>query len=70
MNPTEKHDGTQHVLYDADQLSDIKPMMFDPVALQQAGLVHGSAEGRGISLSWMVNPVCCVITGAADWRGC
>jgi len=47
MNPTEKHDGTQHVLYDADQLSDIKPMMFDPVALQQAGLVHGSAEGRG-----------------------
>jgi len=47
MNPTEKHDGVQHVLYDADQLSDIEPMMFDPLALQQAGLVQGSAEGRG-----------------------
>lgn len=47
MNPTEKHDGTQHVLYDADQLSDVVPMMFDPVALQRAGQVYGSAEGRG-----------------------
>ncbi len=47
MNPTEKHDGAQHVLYDADQLSDVEPMMFDPVALQRAGLVRGSAEGRG-----------------------
>ncbi len=47
MNPTEKHDGAQHVLYDADQLSDAEPMMFDPSALQRAGLVQGSAEGRG-----------------------
>jgi len=47
MNPTEKHDGAQHVLYDADQLSDVEPMMFDPVALQRAGLVQGSAKGRG-----------------------
>lgn len=47
MNPTEKHDGAQHVLYDAEQLSDVGPTVFDPVALQQAGLVRGSAEGRG-----------------------
>lgn len=47
MNPTEKHDGAQHVLYDAEQLSDVGPMVFDPVALEQAGLVRGSAEGRG-----------------------
>lgn len=47
MNPTEKHEGAQHVLYDADQLNQVTATIFDPVALQQAGLVRGNAEGRG-----------------------
>jgi len=47
MNPTEKHEGSQHVLYDADQLTDIDPRYFDAEALARDGLLHGSAQGRG-----------------------
>jgi 3-deoxy-D-manno-octulosonic acid kinase len=47
MNPTENHRGAQHVLYDADQLDEAEPGIFDPVALAQSGLLRGSAEGRG-----------------------
>ncbi|MDX2465065.1 MAG: 3-deoxy-D-manno-octulosonic acid kinase [Porticoccus sp.] len=47
MNPTEKHEGSQHVLYDADQLTDIEPRYFDAEALARDGLLHGSAQGRG-----------------------
>lgn len=47
MNPTEKHDGAQHVLYDADQLSDIDMRYFDAEALARDGLLRGSAQGRG-----------------------
>ena len=47
MNPTEKHDGAQHVIYDADQLTDIELRYFDAEALARDGLVHGSAQGRG-----------------------
>ena len=47
MNPTEKHDGSQHVIYDADQLSDIEMRYFDAQALARDGLVRGSAQGRG-----------------------
>ncbi len=61
MNPTEKHDGVQHVLYDADQLSGIEPMMFDPLALQRAGLVQGSAEGRGTTHFIELNGKSCVL---------
>jgi len=61
MNPTEKHDGAQHVLYDADQLSDVQPMIFDPVALQRAGLVQGSARGRGTTHFIELNGKPCVL---------
>jgi len=47
MNPTEKHDGAQHVLFDADQLNDVTSSIFDPAVLQRAGQIRGSAEGRG-----------------------
>lgn len=47
MNPTEKHDGSQHVLYDADQLTDIELRYFDADALARDGLLRGSAQGRG-----------------------
>ena len=47
MNPTEKHDGSQHVIYDADQLTDVDMRYFDAEALTRDGLVHGSAQGRG-----------------------
>lgn len=47
MNPTEKHNGSQHVLYDADQLNDIDVQMFDPEALAREGLLRGQAQGRG-----------------------
>ena len=47
MNPTEKHDGAQHVIYDADQLTDVEMRYFDAEALARDGLVHGSAQGRG-----------------------
>ena len=47
MNPTEIHEGSQHVLYDADQLTDIDMRYFDAEALARDGLVHGGAQGRG-----------------------
>ena len=47
MNPTEKHNGSQHVLYDADQLDDIDAQMFDPEVLAREGLLRGQAQGRG-----------------------
>lgn len=47
MNPTEKHDAAQHVLYDADQLNDIELRYFDAAALARDGLLRGSAQGRG-----------------------
>ncbi|MDT8382828.1 MAG: 3-deoxy-D-manno-octulosonic acid kinase [Gammaproteobacteria bacterium] len=47
MNPTEKHDGAQHVLYDADQLTTIEPGYFDAAALARDGLLRGTAQGRG-----------------------
>lgn len=47
MNPTEKHDGAQHVLYDADQLTTIEPRYFDAAALARDGLLRGTAQGRG-----------------------
>lgn len=47
MNPTEKHDGSQHVLYDADQLTDIQSHYFDAEALARKELVRGAAQGRG-----------------------
>lgn len=47
MNPTEKHNGSQHVLYDADQLSNIDEQFFDPEALAREGLLRGQAQGRG-----------------------
>jgi len=61
MNPTEKHDGAQHVLYDADQLSDVEPAMFDPAALQRSGLVRGSARGRGTAHFIELNGKYCVL---------
>ena len=47
MNPTEKHDGSQHVIYDADQLTDVDMRFFDAEALARDGLVQGGAQGRG-----------------------
>jgi len=61
MNPTEKHDGVQHVLYDADQLSDVELMIFDPLALQRAGRVQGSAEGRGTTYFIELEGKSCVL---------
>lgn len=37
----------QHILYDADVLSEVEPGLFDPAALQARGLLTGSAPGRG-----------------------
>ncbi len=62
MNPTEKHDGAQHVLYDADQFSDIAPIIFDPLALRKAGLLQGgSAAGRGTAHFIELNGKPCVL---------
>ncbi len=47
MNPTEKHSGAQHILYDAELLHDATPHLFDPQRLERAGALRGSAEGRG-----------------------
>jgi len=74
MNPTEKHDGVQHVLYDADQFSDVELMMFDPLALQRAGLVQGGAEGRGTTYFIELEGNPCVLRhyrrgGLARWLG-
>lgn len=61
MNPTEIHRGAQHVLYDADQLSDVNAEIFDPAALGQAGLLRGSAEGRGTTHFIELNGKPCVL---------
>lgn len=61
MNPTEKHAGAQHVLYDADQLNDAGADIFDPDALQQAGLLRGSALGRGTTHFIELNGTPCVL---------
>ncbi len=47
MNPTEKHNGSQHVLYDADQISHMDAQFFNPETLAQQGLLRGQAQGRG-----------------------
>jgi 3-deoxy-D-manno-octulosonic acid kinase len=47
MNPTEKHSGAQHVLYDADQLEDADADLFEVQALAAAGRLRGTAQGRG-----------------------
>ncbi|MBL1274583.1 MAG: 3-deoxy-D-manno-octulosonic acid kinase [Ectothiorhodospiraceae bacterium] len=47
MNPTEKHEGSQHILYDADQMNDVELRLFDAEALARDGLIRGSAQGRG-----------------------
>ena len=47
MNPTEKHAGPQHFLYDADLVSQVDSRLFEPDHLKQAGLLRGHATGRG-----------------------
>ncbi len=47
MNPTEKHDVSQHILYDKDQLDEIDASLFEPKTLARAGALRGSAQGRG-----------------------
>lgn len=61
MNPTENHRGAQHVLYDADQLSEAGADIFDPAALERAGLLRGSAEGRGTTYFIELNGTPCVL---------
>jgi len=61
MNPTENHRGAQHVLFDADLLSEVSPDFFDPDALAQAGLLHGGAAGRGTTHFIELDGMACVL---------
>lgn len=61
MNPTEKHRGAQHILFDADELPDIEFVVFEPDVLAQRGLLHGSAEGRGTTYFAQINKRDCVL---------
>ena len=47
MRPVECFIDNQHILYDADALSETDTGIFDPDILQARGLLTGSAPGRG-----------------------
>ncbi|MBI3775114.1 MAG: 3-deoxy-D-manno-octulosonic acid kinase [Gammaproteobacteria bacterium] len=47
MRPVECFIENQHILYDADALSETDTGIFDPGILQARGLLTGSAPGRG-----------------------
>ena len=61
MNPTEKHEGSQHVIYDADQLTDVDMRYFDAEALARDGLVQGGAKGRGTTHFVQIDGKDCVL---------
>jgi 3-deoxy-D-manno-octulosonic acid kinase len=61
MNPTEKHEGSQHVIYDADQLTDVDTRYFDAEALARDGLVQGGAQGRGTTHFVQIDGKDCVL---------
>ncbi len=61
MNPTEKRLGPQHLLFDADLLQTIDPRIFQPEWLRQAGLMRGSAEGRGTTHFMELDGRACVL---------
>jgi len=50
MRPVECFIENQHILYDADALSETDTGIFDPDILQARGLLTGSAPGRGTTL--------------------
>ncbi len=47
MNPTEKHAGPQHFLYDADLVPEMDSRHFEPEDLARSGMLRGHATGRG-----------------------
>ncbi len=47
MRPVECRIENQHILYDADALSETDTGIFEPDSLQARGLLTGSAPGRG-----------------------
>ena len=47
MRPVEYFIENQHILYDADALSETDTGIFDPDVLQARGVLTGSAPGRG-----------------------
>lgn len=51
----------QHILYDADVLSEIDTGLFEPDELQARGLLTGSAPGRGTTWFYVHNEVALVL---------
>ncbi len=55
MNPSEKHEDSQHILYDAEQLGNIGADLFEPGLLEQKKMLRGCAHGRGTTHFFELN---------------
>jgi len=55
MRPVECFIENQHILYDADTLSETDTGIFDPGTLKTRGLLTGSAPGRGTTWFFVYN---------------
>ena len=61
MKPVEKHNGSEHILFDGDALSDIHGMDFEPTILAVKGQLVGEAQGRGTTYFIELNSNACVL---------